>query len=192
MEKMAKLTSNAEEQLLVERHSSELLVGGLERICKHKQLKPFLDNPILKLLVSLLILSRFDYCNSSYYGLPETTLHPLTKAFNSAARLVSGIHKFSRITPIFISSHWLLLKKRYVFKICTLVFKIKNNHSPKYLADLFKLPLRKGLRSSTYSHFLEYLLILLMLNLHFPTVGPFYGTLFPPTSPLLLIFFHFM
>ena len=52
------------------------------------------------------------------------------------------------------------------------MFKIKNNHSPNFLADLFKLPFRKGLRSSTYSHFLGYLPIVLMLKLHFPTVGP--------------------
>ena len=30
------------------------------------------------------------------------------------------------------------------------MFKIKNDHSLNYLADFFKLPPRKGLRSSTY------------------------------------------
>ena len=90
-----------------------------------KQLKLFLDNPTLKLLVSSLILSHFDYCNSLYYGLPETTLHPLTKAFNSAACLVSGPHKFSHPTPTLISFHWLPYLKRSVFKICILMFKIK-------------------------------------------------------------------
>ena len=29
-------------------------------------------------------------------------------------------------------------------RICTLMFKIKNNPSPNYLADLFELPSRKG------------------------------------------------
>ena len=32
------------------------------------------------------------------------------------------------------------------------MFKVKNNHLPNYLADLFKFPSRKGLRSD-YSHF---------------------------------------
>ena len=58
---------------------------------------------------------------------------------------------------------------------------MRNNHSPNYLADLFKLPPRKELRS-TYSHFLGYFPIVLVLNLQFPTVGPFYGTL-SPQSP---------
>ena len=33
------------------------------------------------------------------------------------------------------------------------MFKIKNDHSLNYLADFFKLPPRKGLRSSTYFNF---------------------------------------
>ena len=78
-------------------------------LCRIKQLKLFLDNPTLKLLISLLILPRFDYCNSLYYRLPETTLHYLTKAFNSAASLVFGTPRFSRLTPTFIPSHWLFL-----------------------------------------------------------------------------------
>ena len=36
-----------------------------------KQLELFLDNPTFKLLVSSLVLSHFDYLNSSYYGLPR-------------------------------------------------------------------------------------------------------------------------
>ena len=78
-----------------------------------KQLELFLDNPTFKLLVSSLVLSHFDYLNSSYYGLPETTLRPLTKAFNSVARLVSGTHKFFSQTLTLIFLHWLPLKKSY-------------------------------------------------------------------------------
>ena len=125
------------------------------QLCRIKQLKLFLENQTLKLLVSSLILSRFDYFNYLYYGLPETTLHPLTKAFNSTARLVSGTHQFSRLAPTLIFLHWLPLKKRSVFKICTLMFKIKNNHLLTYLADLFKLLSCEKLRSSTYSHFFK-------------------------------------
>ena len=78
--------------------------------------------------------------------------YTLTKAFNSAACLVSDTHKFSRLTLTLISLDWLPFKKISVFKICTLMFEIKDNHSPNYLADLFKLPPRKELRS-TNSHF---------------------------------------
>ena len=65
-------------------------------ICVLETTATFLDNSNLQIISLLLIFSRFDYYNSSYYGLLETTLHLLTKAFNSAARLFSGTLKFSR------------------------------------------------------------------------------------------------
>ena len=71
------------------------------------------------------------------------------------------------------------------------MFEIKNNHSPNYSADLFKLSPRKGLSSSSYSHFLGYLSIVLTLNLHFPTVGPFYGTLSPLNLTSITSLFSF-
>ena len=68
------------------------------------------------------------------------------------------------------------------------MFKLKNNHSPIFLADLLKLPLRKGLRSSTYFHFYR----IPSNNTHaksaLPTVNPFYGTLFSPILPLISLF----
>ena len=74
--------------------SSHFLIPKIKSVAKSsffhhrriKQLKIFLDNPTLKLLISSLFSSRFDYFKSSYYGLSETTLHLLTKASNGAAR----------------------------------------------------------------------------------------------------------
>ena len=118
-----------------------------------EKLVPFLDDTTLKLLVSSLILSRIDYCNSLYYGLPFSTLYPLNKAFNSAARLVARAPLFSHISPFLLHLHWLPLKFRIIFKICTLMFKINNNISPKYLNDLIVKPKRAGLRSSSSIYF---------------------------------------
>ena len=53
-------------------------------------------------LVHSLVFSHIDFCNSLYYGLPNTELHPLQMILNSAARLVVNLPRFSqvRITPI--------------------------------------------------------------------------------------------
>ena len=117
-----------------------------------RQLLPFLDDPSLQLLVSSLVLSRLDYCNSLYYSLPDTTLSPLTKVFNYAARLVSRAPRFSPVSPSLVLLHWLPLRSRIIFKICLLMFKIKNKISPIYLTDLIKAPNRSGLRSSSFNH----------------------------------------
>jgi len=118
-----------------------------------RQLLPFLDDPTLHLLVTSLILSCIDYCNSLYYGLPDSTLYPLTKAFNCAARLISRVPRFSHISPSLVTLHWLPLRYRIIFKICTFMFKLNNGNFPKYLINLIDKPKNTGLRSSSKSHF---------------------------------------
>ena len=118
-----------------------------------RQLLPYLDDPSLHLLVSALILSRIDYCNSLYYGLPESTLKPLNKVFNFAARLVSRSPLYHHITPYLILMHWLPIKYRISFKISVNMFKLKNCFYPEYLKSLIVQPHRSNLRSSTHNHY---------------------------------------
>ena len=122
----------------------------LQRI---RQLLPYLDDPSLHLLVSALILSRIDYCNSLYYGLPENTLKPLNKVFNFAVRLVSRSPQYTHITPSLILLHWLPIKYRIIFKVSLMMFKLKNNFSPTYLKKLIVQPYRRNLRSSSHNHY---------------------------------------
>jgi len=42
-------------------------------------------------LVSAFVLSRFDCCNAVLTGLPASTLAPLQRVLNAAARLVVGL-----------------------------------------------------------------------------------------------------
>ena len=97
-----------------------------------RQISSYLDNASLKILVCFLVLFRLDYCNSLYYNLLKFTFYPLTKAINSAARLVARIPKFSHISPSLINLHWLPLQFRSFFKICFLMHKIifSLNHLP--------------------------------------------------------------
>ena len=117
-----------------------------------RQLLLYLDDPSLQLLVSSLVLSGIDYCNSLYYGLPDTSLNPLYKVFNSAARLVSCTPRFSPTSPSLVLLHWLPPKYRMIFKICLIMFKIKNKISPVYLTNSSRIPNRSGLLSSSFNY----------------------------------------
>ena len=116
-----------------------------------KQLLPFLDDPTLQLLISSLVLSRIDYCNSFYFGLPDITLFPLTKVFNSAARLVARTPKFLSISPFLILLYLLPLRYRVMFKICVIMFKIHNSISLIYLNNLIRKPPKLSLRFSSFN-----------------------------------------
>ena len=100
-------------------------------------------------LVASLILSRIDYCNSLLSGLPSSSINPLQRIQNSAARLTFLKKKSDHITPLLHSLHWLPVSKRIAYKNCTLCYKCINNSAPVYLSDSVSLytPSR-SLRSS--------------------------------------------
>ena len=55
---------------------------------------------------------------------------------NRAARLIKGIPPRDRITPVLIELHWLPIKARIIYKICTLVFQVIKFGKPAYLSSL--------------------------------------------------------
>ena len=144
-----------------------------------RQISSYLDDASFKILVCSLVLSRLDYCNCLYFNLPKSTLYPLVKAFNSAARLVSHTPKFSHISPSLVALQWLPSHFGFSFKICTFMYKISHSTSPSYLSNLLLPPKRAGLRSSTRSQlFIISLSLTPMLNLLFLFLVHFSETLF--------------
>jgi len=61
-----------------------------------KQIRRLVDQEVTAQLVSAFILSRLDYCNAVLAGLPRSTLDPLQRVQNAAARLV--------LTSVFVTT----------------------------------------------------------------------------------------
>ena len=51
------------------------------------------------------IMSRLDYCNAVLAGLPQSTLQPLQRVQNAAARLVSDTKPRDHISPVLGQLH---------------------------------------------------------------------------------------
>ena len=98
-------------------------------------IRKYLNEDTVNTLIHNHIISRLDYCNSLYYGLPNNLLKKLQIIQNKAARLVKGIPRRDRITPILIKLHWLPIKARIVYKICLLTYKTLKTREPKYLLE---------------------------------------------------------
>ena len=143
--------------------------------------------PLLRFLSALLFSPDLTTA-TLYFNLPKSTLYPLTKAFNSAARLVSHTPKFSHISPSFVDLHWLPLHFRSSFKSCSLMYKISHSTSPSifltfyYLLSVPAYGLLLVLNSSL-SLSLTPILILLFFSVHF------FGTLLLLILNLLPILF---
>ena len=120
------------------------------QIRKIGSVRPFLTEDVTKTLVTSLVLSRLDFCNSLLGGLQQNSLHRLQIAQNQAARLVKRTRKRDHITPILKELHWLPVNQRIAYKICLLTFKGLNGLAPAYISN--QLCLYKPTRSLRSMH----------------------------------------
>ena len=101
--------------------------------------KKYLDMNSMNKLIHNHVISKLDYCNSLYYGLPNYLLRKLQLVMNRAARLIKGTSPRERITPVLIDLHWLPIKARISYKICVLAFQVIHHNKPAYLSGLLKV-----------------------------------------------------
>ena len=78
---------------------------------------------LAKQVAVALVSSKLDYCNSLFYDIPKKDIARLQRLQNCLARVVTKAPRFNRSTPILKRSHWLLVKFRIHFKICTITFR---------------------------------------------------------------------
>jgi len=79
-------------------------------------------------------MSRLDYCNSVLAGLPQSTLQPLQRVQNSAARLICDVPYHEHITPHLRELHWLPVCSRIEHKLCLTMYNVHNGRCPSYLS----------------------------------------------------------
>ncbi|XP_076836631.1 uncharacterized protein LOC143482216 isoform X1 [Brachyhypopomus gauderio] len=118
-------------------------ITNLTRSCRYflyniRRIRPFLSQEASQVLVQSLVISRLDYCNSLLAGLPLQVIRPLQLIQNAAARLVFNLPKFTHVTPLLRSLHWLPMAARIQFKILMLAYKAKNGPAPSYLMVMVK------------------------------------------------------
>ena len=99
-----------------------------------------MDQDCLITLLHSLIVSRVDYCNSLYLGLPNYLLKKLQSIMNKSARLIFSVALRVPTNRFLIKLHWLPIKARIEFKICLIVFKALRFGQPKYIADMLSPP----------------------------------------------------
>ena len=75
--------------------TASLCFATLRKLAK---LKPYLNSDQLRTLVTALILSKIDYCNSLYYGINQNLVYKLQTVQNCAARLIYGRKKREHVS----------------------------------------------------------------------------------------------
>ena len=103
-----------------------------------KGLRGYLTRDAALLAANALVGSRLDYCNSLFRSLSALDLRRLQCVHNSLARIVANTTKYSHITPVRKSVHWLPIMHRSIFKVALLVYKFLHSGHPKYFEPFFK------------------------------------------------------
>ena len=113
--------------LLFDSHINKVAQGCHQTLRQLARVKRFFTKDQLQILVSSLVLSRVDMCNSLYYNLKTSTICKLKSVLNSAARIVSKVNRFDRIHSLTLLKelHWLNINERVIYKIFLLVFKCR-------------------------------------------------------------------
>ena len=107
--------------------------GGLY---KTRQIRKFLSIDTTKTLIHAFVTSHVDYCKALLAGIPQYQVQRIQRVLNAAARLIYHCLRFSHITPVLRSLHWLPVKFRVDFKIALLLYKALNNMAPMYISDM--------------------------------------------------------
>ena len=100
--------------------------------------RKYLDEPTVKKLIQNYVISRLDFCNSAFYGLPNYQLKKIQMVMNRAARIIKGVTPRERITPILVELHWLPVKARIIYKICLIAFNALKFGKPDYIRRVLR------------------------------------------------------
>jgi hypothetical protein len=139
-------------EMTMRQHINHVVSVGFYHLRRLRQIRRHISRDVIKQLVCSLVLSRMDYRNSILTGLPASTLAPLQRLQNAAARLVMCLRARDHVTSALSDLHWLPVCFRIKYKVALIMFYIHNRQCPAYLTNIVTSlnidPSRRRLRSS--------------------------------------------
>ena len=130
-----------DEILSFEQQIQSVVKSCIGTIRKIAEIKSFLSEEELLIVVCACILSKIDYCNAVYYGINKNLLKKLQTVQNSAMHLIRKRTNQQDISTseLFKKYHWLPVASRIVFKMMLIVHKCLQGNAPRSLCGMFIL-----------------------------------------------------
>jgi hypothetical protein len=110
--------------------------AALRQLCAVQQ---YVTVPVMQSLVTSLVSTRMDYCNSVLFGLPAVQLRRLQSVQNSSARLIFNLRRSAHISDALICLHWLRVAERIRFKMAVMTYRSLHGQTPSFLVDFVPL-----------------------------------------------------
>ena len=145
-------------ELSTQNHVNKVARTCFYHIRRLKQVRKLFGPDVAAKLIASLVFSRLDYCNAILAGLPRSTIAPLQRVQNAAARLdIARLGPRDHVTPTLTDRHWLPVEQRIVFKLCLLMHQDHTGRAPSYLhncvsasADITSRPRLRSTSSRRY------------------------------------------
>ena len=113
-------------------HINHVLSSSYSTLRQIRSIMPSLPLDALNTLVTALVHSWLDYCNVVFAGLPACVIQQLQSVLNTAVRLVAGSSQRDHVTSLLRDRHWLPVKQRIEYKLCTMVHRCLYGDAPAY------------------------------------------------------------
>ena len=97
-----------------------------------RRVRRYMYFAVAKTIASALVSSRFDYCNSLYHNIVLEDTLKLQRVQHCLARAVTRPPRFSHSLSL-KSLHWLSVRYRIIFQICTIIYQALSSKQPAYL-----------------------------------------------------------
>ena len=101
-----------DEHLTMEAHVNSVCRSSFSHLHNISSIRRVFDMKTTVKIVQVLVISRFDYCNSLLCGLPAILIKGLQRVQNAAARVIAKADRKDHISPILFKLHWLPIEFR--------------------------------------------------------------------------------
>ena len=117
-------------------HISQMCRCCFYHIHDLRRIRRYMSLSVTKTIATALVSSSLDYCNSLLHNIAIKDITKLQHVQIFLARVVARSPRFSRSVPLLKSLHWLPVRYRIIFKICTITYQALSTKQLAYLHSM--------------------------------------------------------
>lgn len=111
---------------------SKRCFGTLAALC---QIRHHVPRPVIKVLVTALVLSQLRYCISVFGNGSKKNMNRLQKIINFAAKVIYGRRKYDHVSDLLSELGWMSCQQLYSYHSLCLLQKVIRSGEPAALAN---------------------------------------------------------